>query len=308
MWFRNARLYDLALTAELRQLFASEQRLEEALGGCAFRPCTAQERVSCGFAPLYGGGSPLYSFSHGGCHYLRLTEEAKLLPASVVRTRLEELVAEKSAALGRELRRDEIEQHKSALVTQLVAQAFAQRRDTYIWVNAARGFCAVSASSARRAENALACVREALGGSFPARSFTPRCAIEERMTSWIDPEGLPQIFELGSDVTFRSADDGGATVRMSRQDLSSDEVFAHIRAGKVATDLQLTFEDKATVVLGSDLSLRRISVLGEYIERGLDARPHDEIAAAQAIMILQSQLLTELSEAVVRVFDCERQD
>lgn len=305
MWFKNARIYTLQLGDELKGKLSNEQQLEEHLMGHAFRPCKAQEMASYGFAPLYGSRSGTYSFSHQGCHYFRLLEETKLLPASVIKTRLDELVAEKEQEQSREVRPEERQQLKSALINQLIAQAFAQRRDTYIWVDAKNGYCAVSAASAKRTENALAHLREALGGSFPAKNFSPRCVVEERMTSWVtDDKNLPQVFELGNDLTLRSPDDKGGTVRISKQDLTSEEIVVHIHAGKVATDMQLTYEDACSLVLGADLSLKRIVILDQYIERNLE-RTQDEIADLQAIMILQSDLLTSLSQTISRVFDCE---
>lgn len=78
--------------------------------------------------------------------------------------------------------------------------------------------------------------------------------VEDRLTSWLK-SGQPQsLFEIGSDTTLKSADDSGATVRLSRDDLISEEIGVHIDAGKVVTELQMTFDYSLMLVLCSDLS------------------------------------------------------
>lgn len=306
MWFKNARLYDLKLDDHLLKIFSDEQELENLMQNHAFRPCQAQEMATCGFAPLYGNKSSLFTFSFEKNFYFKLIEETKLLPASVIKTELEELVLEKEAQLQRDIRPNEKAQLKTALINQLVPKAFSQRRETYIWVNIDKGFCAIGVSSAKRAENALAHLREALGGSFPAKCFSPRCVIEDRMTNWLKNNELPQVFEFGNDLVLKSPDDEGGTIRVSKENLISDEIFVHINAGKVITDLQVIYDDAVSFVLGSDLSLKRIAPLDQYLEKNLSEPTKDEILDLQAHLILQAHILTEVSNTILEIFDCEK--
>lgn len=306
MWFKNARLYDLKLDDHVKNCFSNEMQLEKLLQDHAFTPCQATQLQSSGFAPLYGNKSDLFVFEYNKNFFFKFVEETKLLPASVINSQLEDVIIEKETQLNRELRQNEKQQLKTALINQLLPKAFTQKRETIIWVNVDKGFCAVSVSSAKRAENVIAHIREALMGSFPCKSFSPRCVIEDRMTTWIKGDNIPQNFELGNDVVFKSADDEGGVVRISKEDLTKDEVIGHIKAGKIVTDIQINYDDMISFVLSCDLSVKRISVFDQYVEKNLPERTNDVILDLQSILILQADYLTILSNTIVEIFNCEK--
>ena len=71
--------------------------------------------------------------------------------------------------------------------------------------------------------------------------------------------------KIYSDTTLKSVDDDGGTVRISREDLTSEEISVHLNAGKVVTELQLTFDDSLMLVLCSDLSCKRMKPTDQYL-------------------------------------------
>ncbi|SPT67756.1 Recombination-associated protein rdgC [Anaerobiospirillum thomasii] len=306
MWFKNARIYTVELSDEHKKILRNDELLEQTIAQKAFKPCQAQELATLGFSPIFGRYADVYTYSYGNHHFFNITEESKLLPSSVIKNELENEIEEKEASLGRELRKNEISTIKTALVNRLLAVAFATRRDLLVYVNSDKGYVAVAASSAKRSEKAIAMLREAFAGTFPARSFQPRCVIEDRMTSWVKDAALPQIFVLGGDATLKSGDDEGGVVKVSRELLTSDEVLNHIEAGKVITDIQLTFEDSISFVLGSDLSFKRMRPEDQYLEKNLPEKSEDAIADMQSHLILQSDILTSLIDSIVEIFDCEK--
>lgn len=303
MWFKNARIYTVDLK-ELREVFASETAVEDAVEACPFRPVSGNDISSVGFAPLFGPDTA-FTFQNAGGYFFRLVEETKLLPASVVRDQLNDLVLKKEAELNRELKKNEKEALKTALIGQLLSRAFATRRDMLVYVHPEHGIAAVSASSAKRAEKALAMLREAFT-TFPAKVLQPRCAVDDRMTSWISKGELPERFALGTDIVLKSTDDEGGVIRASREDLSSDEIGVHIEAGKLTSELQLTYNDALTMVLTSDIALKRMKPTDQYLERNLPEKADDRAADLQAHLILQGELLDELAGYLCEIFDCER--
>lgn len=305
MWFKNAQIYSLQLTDEQKAVLRDDTKFEEILKQKAFRPCQAQEVATIGFAPLFGRQAEAMSFSHGPHHFVRLLEETKLLPSSVIKAALEEEVAAKEESLGRELQKNEIQTLKTAVTSKLMERAFSAQRDMLVFIDSDKGYAVVSVSSAKRAEHAIAMLREAFAGSFPARHFQPRCVVEDRMTSWIEKNELPQIFALGFDATLKSTDSEGATVRVSKEDLQSEEILGHIKAGKVITEMQLVFEDSASFVLTSDLVLKRLRPEDQYLEQNLPESVDDAVADMQSILLVQADLLDNIVDALVRTFECE---
>ena len=305
MWFKNARIYSIELPDELKQLLKNEEELQHAIADKAFRPCMAQEVATLGFAPIFGKNSEAYTFSNAGNYFFKIVEENKLLPASVIKNELEAEIENKESELKRELRKNEKQALKTAITNKLLAQAFASRRELLIYLNVDKGFVAVSASSAKRCERALAMLREAFT-TFPAKCFQPRCVIEDRMTSWILNTELPKSFVLGNDATLKSTDDEGGTVKVSKEDLSSEEIAVHLNAGKVVTDLQLIYDDTLILVLASDLSLKRMRPEDQYLEKNLPEKSEDAISDMAAHLCLQGDVLTNLISTITEIFDCEK--
>ncbi len=301
MWFKNARFYTVDFS-ELADIFRDEKLLCDAVESTAFRPCTAQEVSTIGFVPVFGGETP-YHFSCGHNHFFKLQEETKLLPASVVNNQLNELIASKELELKRQLRKNERDALKSAVINQLLSRAFATRRDLIIWCNPEAKLCAISASSAKRAEKALAMMREAFS-TFPAKLLEPHCLVEDRLTSWIREGKSAPLFALGNDTTLKSVDDDGGTIKISREDLTSEEIGVHVDAGKVVTELQLSFDDSLILVLSSDLSCKRMKPTDLYLERNLPPKSDDAIADLQAHMVLQGEMLEKLGTYILETFDC----
>ncbi len=301
MWFKNARFYTVNFS-ELNAIFNDEKQLCDAIESASFRPCTAQEISTIGFVPLFGGDTS-YHFSCGQNHFFKLQEETKLLPSSVVNNQLSELVSQKELELKRQLRKNERDALKSAVINQLLSRAFATRRELLIWANPQHGLCAVSASSAKRSEKGLAMMREAFS-TFPAKLLEPHCLVEDRLSAWLRDGKPAPIFSLGSDTTLKSVDDDGGTVRISREDLTSEEISVHLNAGKVVTELQLTFDDSLMLVLCSDLSCKRMKPTDQYLERSLPEKSDDAIADMQAHLVLQGEILEKLGTQILETFNC----
>ncbi|MCR5537035.1 MAG: recombination-associated protein RdgC [Succinivibrio sp.] len=305
MWFKNARLYNVDLT-ELKSVFDDEQQLNDALSSTSFTPCTAQEVATSGFIPLFGPDTP-YCYRQGQHYFCQLQEENKLLPASVVKNELENQIRIKEQELNRKVNHDERNAMKTAVQNQLLSRAFTTRRTYLIWINPESKLVAIGASSAKRAEGVLAMLRQALG-SFPAKILQPRCVVEDRMTAWLsDPAELPEQFALGTDTVLKSPAEEGGVIRASREDLTSEEIAVHINSGKVSTEVQVIFREAVSLVLTSDLSLKRLKLLDLYLERMLPEQTDDEIANLQGQLIIQADLLNELGLAIMEIFDCDHQ-
>ncbi|HAR80294.1 MAG TPA: hypothetical protein DCR21_05625 [Succinivibrionaceae bacterium] len=304
MWFKNARIYDVDFKA-IKEIFSDPETLEKSIENNArFKSCKQTSEVaSIGFVPLFGNDTP-YFFSNGSSFFFKLVEENKLLPASVIRTELNEQVAAKEAELKRGMSKQEKETLKTAVTSLLLSKAFTTRREMLMWCNTELNLCAVAVSSAKRAEKALAMMRQALG-SFPATLPEAKCVVEDRMTNWVSKNQLPEKFELGTDTTLKSLEEDGGIIRASKEDLTSTEIAAHFDAGKVITDLQLIYDNSLLFVLSNDLSLKRMKPLDQYLEKNLPEKTDDAIADQQSHLILQGELLSEIISRIERIFDCE---
>ncbi len=306
MWFKNVRVYTVALDEGLKSILENEQRLEERLNEVRFKKTSQLEMSSCGFSPVFGRNTEALSYTNDHNHFFRFTEESKLLPATIINQALADEIETKEEELGRTLKKNEKAALKQALVNKMTAQAFTTRKELFLWINSRYGYVGVSATAAKRAENATTYLRKALG-SFPCKSLQPRCVVEDRLTSFISKGDLPQDITLGNDLVLKSSDDTGGTIRVSKDDLTTPEILSHIKSGKVVTDVQLNFNQDLQFVLNSDLLLKRIAIEDQYLERNLPQKSDDKVADLQGQCILEADVLTQLIGKVIAVFDCEHQ-
>lgn len=302
MWFKNARFYTVDLS-QFKELFKDDSAMEESLQRVAFKSCAAQETATIGFAPLFGKDTPFH-FSCGENHYFKLLEENKLLPSSVIKEELNELTEAKELELKRQLRKNEKDALKTAVTGKLLSQAFATRRELLIWINFDKNLVGVSATSAKRAERGLAMLREAFS-SFPAQLLSPKTLVDQKMTSWLKDGEIPSRFKLGSEATLKSQDEDGGVIRASKEDLTSEEITIHLDAGKMATEIGLCFDESLDFALTSDIAVKRLKPTDIYLEHHLSEKSEDEIADMQSILVLQGELLTELSLYLLEIFDCD---
>ncbi len=301
---KNVRLYSVALDEQLKQLFSHESELEAALAAQRIKPMSESDMATYGFAPVFGRAAQAYTFSHNSNHFFRFVEENKLLPTSVVNQVLADEVESREEELGRPLKKNEKKTLKQAIINKMLAQAFVTRRDFLIWVNSRYGFVGVTVTAAKRAENAITYLRKALGGSFPAKPFQPRCVVEDRLTNFIAKNELPEHFKLGYDAVLKSNDDTGATVRVTKDDLTTAEITSHLAAGKIVTELQLNFNEIATFVLAQDLTVKRLTLDDQYLEQNLPKSSGDKLADLQSMTLIEGESLTELVGALTKAFDC----
>jgi recombination associated protein RdgC len=90
-------------------------------------------------------------------------------------------------------------------------------------------------------------------------------------------------------------------VRYARHTLDIDEIAQHIAAGKVPTQLAMTWNDRVSFVLGEAGQIRKLKMLDVVLKESEDAkgRKDDNFDANAAILTGElSQLIPELLEAL----------
>ncbi len=81
------------------------------------------------------------------------------------------------------------------------------------------------------------------------------------MTGWLAGGEPPVGFTLDSDLELRAASEAQAAIRYVHHDIGGPEVAAHIAAGKIATKLGMTWNDRVSFVLTDKLHLKRLAFL-----------------------------------------------
>ncbi|MBK1717616.1 recombination-associated protein RdgC [Thiocystis violacea] len=291
--FKNARFFRLDTPFGLE---AAE--LEERLATRRFRPCGPIETATMGWSSPLGEETSALVQAVSGCYLICARKQERLLPSAAVAEALDERIGELEAGEARDVGRAERRRLREQIIHEMLPRAFTRSRRTMLYVDTEAGWMVVDASSEKQAEDVVSLLRETLE-SLPAKLPDPSKAPATILTSWLLDGTAPDDFVPGDACELRDADDNASVVRCSGQDLGSDEILNHIRAGKRATKLALEWDERLTFTLADDLSLKRLRVGDALLEEmnDTDLEPAARLDAEFAILALQlRQLIVRFDE------------
>ncbi len=292
--FKNARLFRLDTPFGL-----DAAELEERLAERRFRPCGPVETATLGWAAPLGEETAALVHAVSGCFLICARKQERLLPSAAVAEMLDERIAEVEAGEARDVGRAERRRLREQLINEMLPRAFTRSRRTQLYIDTESRWLIVDAASEKQAEEVVSLLRETLE-SLPAKLPAPAKAPADIMTAWLLEGTAPDDFVSGDACELRDADDKASVVRCSGQDLSSDEILNHIRAGKHAVKLALEWDERLSFTLADDLSLKRLRVGDALLEELDDSElePAMRLDAEFAILALQMRQLIARLDAV----------
>ena len=253
MSFKNIFIYrlpaDCAITAAA---------LQEKLALKPLLPCSGLDKQSRGWVPCRGDDRLVHAAN--GQILFALGVEQKLLPATIITRFAKERVADIEAQQGYKVGRKEMKDLKEAITEELLPRAFALLRTTYAWIDTANGFLVIDAASAAKAEELLEFLNKTLD-DLPVKPLHTELSPVAAMTDWLAGENAPSGFTIDRELELRATGESRATVRYANHALEGDEILAHIAAGKRATRLGLTWNDRISFVLTEQLQIKRLEFL-----------------------------------------------
>jgi recombination associated protein RdgC len=268
MWFKNLLVY------RLTKWEVTPEALEEKLSRNAIQPCSAMEMQRLGWVSPKEEGLPLVH-SLGSQMLICLGVEKKLLPTTVINKFAKSRAADIEEQQGYKPGRKQMKQIKEAVTDELLPRAFALRRQTHAWINPVAGIMVVDASNLAKADELIEMLIKAVDGIAltPLRTNTSPTAA---MTSWLAGDDLPSAFTVDRDCELRGSGEERATVRYVRHALEAEEIARHIKAGKEATRLAMTWSDKISFVLHDNLQIKRIVAL-DILKEQAEASDQEEM-------------------------------
>lgn len=294
MWFKNLQIFRLKPEWDF-----SPDQLATALGKGLFQPCGATDRFARGWVPPRGVAGELVTVV-GQQQLTALGVETKLLPASVARQYAEAKLQDIEQAQGYKPGRKQAKEVREQVELELLPRAFAKRSLTYVWIDPVNRWLVIDTSSNARADEVIEHLKLSLG-ELPLTLIKTQLAPGTALTQWLAAGEAPGSFTIDRDCELQAPVEERAAVRYVRHNLDSDEVRAHIAAGKSATRLALTWSDKVSFVLTEQLQIKRVAFLDlikEEAERQADGGD-DMFAANVALMAGElAQMLEHLVAAL----------
>ena len=302
MWFKNLYLFRLTQPFSL-----DHDALNDALAADGFQPVSKITPFSYGWtAPLGRHGDQL-CHTVGPYSMICAQKEERLLPSAVINEQLAEKVEEIEAAEARPVRRKERQQLKEELTMTLLPQAFTRSTRTFAYIDRQNGWLVVDVSSAARAEDLIAQLRasaEEAGAALTARLPNTESSPRVMMTQWLRGEDIPAGFELGEEYELQDSDKEGGIVRCRRQDPFSEEIQAHLDAGKQVTKLAMTWRERLEFVVGEDLTVKRLRFT-DTVKEELDSGHEDPAVQFDSDFAFMTLELSKFIDELIAAFGGE---
>jgi recombination associated protein RdgC len=302
--FKSACFFRIADDFEIPDLAALERVLQKG----RFVPCGPTQAESSGWVPPRGDKGKALAELVGGQLVLKLCTEKRAVPSSAVKSAVDERVERYKAETGNERVPAKVKKEfKEEVLLDLLPRAFSKRVTTLLWLDARKRMLVVDAGSLAGADRVVSSLLAALlevPGAGPALDLQlvhTQSSPAASMSHWLASREAPWRFTVDRDCELKGADEQKATVRYARHTLDIDEVAQHIAAGKVPTQLALTWNDRVSFVLTETGTLRKLKMLDVVLKEAEDSRGKNDENFDANVAILTgelSELIPDLLEAL----------
>jgi recombination associated protein RdgC len=251
---------------------ATASLMEEALDATRFTPCSATQEKAVGWIEPRGVAHGPLVEAVAGQYMLKYQIETKAVPGSVVRRKVDELVAQIEASTGRKPGKKETKELREDALQQLLPQAFVRQQAVLIWIDPTARLLVVDASSQAKADEVTTALVSALPGLHVALLQT-QVSPQAAMTAWLTattPDEWPAGLSVERECELKGGEPDKSVVKFTRHSLLNDEIRLHISQGKLPSKLALSWEGRVGLVLTEGLQLKKISFL-EGVFDGPDA-------------------------------------
>ncbi len=294
MWFKNLRLYLLQQPFNL-----TSEALENRLQQRRFQPCASHDVQAYGWYEPLGRQGELLVHEMIGCQMICARQEEKLLPSTVVNEIVEDKASAMESEAGRKLGRKERSELKEEVFQQLLPKAFSRFSRQFAMIDKQQGWILVDAASANKAEALISLLRETLG-SLPVKPLEVRLAPSFVMTEWLRQPNRHAGFELLDSCELKERTEEPGVVRCKGQDLTAEEMIAHLDAGKDVVKLAVSWDERLSFQIESDMSIKRLRFLDLIQDEAADYQTEN---AADAFDAHFSLMLLEFRRLIPRLLE-----
>lgn len=293
MWFKNLQIYRLTAPWAL-----TSQQLEESLAPQVFVPCSSLDMQTQGWTSPRDNGSLVHTVNRQ--ILLQLTTERKVLPAATINQVTKARAAELEDQQGFKPGRKQMKELKEQVTDELLPRAFSIQRSTRMWIDPVNGWLVVESAGASKADEVFKMLLKSLE-TLPFAALRTERSPLAAMTDWLAADEAPAGFTVDQDTELRSSGEGKATVRYVRHTLEPEDVRRHIATGKQCTRLAMTWADRVSFVLTSNLAVKRVSPL-DVLKENADTNVQNQDERFDTDFALMSgelaKMIAELVEAL----------
>lgn len=294
---KNVILYRIAADWQMPIALA----IEEALGAARFAHCGPTQTESFGWVEPRGEKHAALIEKVGKHYVVALRTENRSVPASAVKEMLEVRVAKILEETGRKPGTKQKKEIKEEITLELLPRAFTKTSITKVWINLEAKLLVVGAGSVSKADKITSSLIHSFseaGNGISLHLIGTNTSPSAAMSAWLLNQEAPYNFSVDRECELKLPDSERSAVRYSRHALEIDEVVEHVRAGKVATQLAMTWNGRVSFVLTETMLVKKIEFLDVVMDskaKGVDGGFEADVAIATGELSL---LIPDLLEAL----------
>lgn len=269
--------------------------MEQQMDSKRYVECGESQEKSVGWTEPRGEANGALVEVVGGQLLVKVCRESKVLPGSAVKGEVDKKIKLILETTGRKVGKKEKRELLDDQRFQMLSKAFTKKSASLIWFNRAEHFLVIEAGSQPQADETITLLVSTFEGLIVTAlqtKETPSAA----MSSWLDTQELPPDFTADRDCVLKAMDESKAVIRYTRHPLDIEEIRAHISAGKVPTQLALTWSSRVSFMLFDNCSLKKI----EFIESSADLSDKPGIKDGfDADVTISTGFLTPMLKALI---------
>ena len=270
MWFRNLLVYRIAAPWRI-----DADAFDAGLATHSLQPCGSLATESRGWVPPRDDERFLCTLNRQWLIALGVDE--KLLPSSVIRQVADERAAALEKRQAHPVGRKQMRDIRIQVTDELLPRALTRRRTTRAWIDTESNWLTLDIGADAKGDEFLQVLRRTHDALPTIARLDTQRSPGAMMTHWVETGEAPDGFTIDRDLELRSADDSKAAVRYSNHSLDGKDIQSHIRAGKTATRLGMTWRDRISFLLTDQMQLKRLDFLDVLrSEAAADADDADE--------------------------------
>lgn len=264
MWFRNLLVYRIAAPWRIES-----EAFETILAQNKLQPCGKLATESRGW--VCPRDDDRYVCTLNRQWLIALGVDEKLLPSTVIRQVADERAAALEKRQGHPVGRKQLRDIRIQVTDELLPRALTRRRTTRAWIDTQHNWLAVDVGAEGKGDEFIEALRRTHDALPPIVRLDTQRSPGAMLTHWVEAGEAPEGFTIDRDLELRSADGSKAVVRYSNHSLDGKDIQSHIRSGKTATKLGMTWRDRISFVLTDQMQIKRLEFLDVLRSEGTDA-------------------------------------
>ncbi len=294
MWFKNCHIYLLSEDTQ-----ETSDSLTEKLESHRFSEVGRQESERVGWvSPLNRNLEPLVHTANG-CHLLCLRKEQKVIPASMLKERIEDRVKAIEDVEGRKVYGKEKSALKDDILSLLKPNALTKSSHTFGYFDFRNNLLVVNAGSNAVADTFVQLLIDSLG-SLGAAKIIGEENPSMIMNQWL-LGGLPANWSLTGQYELKDPKDE-RIAKFKDNEANNSVVTDLIEDGYWLQKLGIQYQDALTAVIQHDLQIKSIKYSDELVAENDNIDKSEDYARFDADFVLMSQTLAEFIAELKSIF------